>query len=165
MSLPELEDVVDALSEEGEYILDGETIPLKNGERVDFSHVMTRFGRDDDIDEQETETEFKFFDRPYGYHPDHEYLRSSDLSNKETHERDCALTWSLPENPEYRVSTAQPDDAQELEERYQSVVNRGYEGGVIKRVDSGYEYNKRSSNWRKIIPEKGERRPPRGRDD
>jgi ATP-dependent DNA ligase len=40
-------------------------------------------------------------------------------------------------------------------EEYRSFVDQGYEGAVVKETgkDTEYKFNKRSSDWRKMIPE------------
>lgn len=152
-SLPELSDLVDDVFEaDGEYILDGEAVPFKDGEQQPFQAVMTRFGREDDIDEQEIDIQFKFFDLVHADNGMRAY--DGDLSSETAETRSYLLWWLFGGEQQYVTPSFVPDDEEEMVEQYRGFVDDGYEGAVVKQKDSEYEFNKRSSNWRKMIPEK-----------
>jgi ATP-dependent DNA ligase len=153
-SLPELTRLVDdvgLLGEDGEFILDGEAIPFKDGKQQPFQAVMTRFGREDDIDEQEIDIQFKFFDLVYA---DFNKEHTGDLSAKDAQTRIALLMSLFGEDQQYVTPTSFGIDEAQMIKEYRKFVDDGYEGSVVKHLESTYEFNKRSSNWRKMIPEK-----------
>lgn len=150
-SMPELEAVVDALPE-GQFILDGEVVPYKDGEQVSFQHVMRRFNRKNDIEEQDIDLEFRFFDLVYGYAgEEHDYLWDGDLTRLGNWERVYAMMWILPENPEFRAETGKLDDHDQLMEAFTQALDDGREGLIVKNTEAEYEFDRRSPNWRKMV--------------
>ncbi|QLG30053.1 hypothetical protein HUG10_20935 (plasmid) [Halorarum halophilum] len=151
-SLPELREFVDDVFATGDWILDGEAIPYKDGERQPFQAIMTRFGRQEAVDEQEIDVEFKFFDLVYGGGVCATY--PGDLSNETASRRIHLLRVLFGPEQEYVAPTYRPDTHEKLNEYYQSFLDDGLEGAVVKHVDAPYEFDRRSPNWRKMIPTK-----------
>jgi|GEM_PF-2714711 len=152
-SLPELRELEDVITAEGQYIFDGEAIPYKDGERQPFQQVMTRFGREEDVDEQEIDIEFKFFDLVYAKNQWPAY--DGDVSEMTTGERYFLLYWLFGSNhTDWIAPSYTPMLAEDLVGHYQEFLREGLEGAVVKQVDAPYEFNRRSPSWRKLIPEK-----------
>lgn len=153
-SLPELSEVAEVLPDSGAYILDGEAVAYKDGEPQDFQYIMERFNREYDIEAQETEVQFKFFDLLYA-EDDHYGDWGGDLSDVSNSERVHRMIqlFTFADaghfNAEYRIVDS-PEEARKWCNEY---IDRGYEGAILKRMDATYDYDKRSHDWRKVKAE------------
>lgn len=149
-SLPELDDLEEALPDEGSYILDGEAVAYKDGEKQPFQAIMTRFNREQDIDDQDIDVRFQIFDMVYGrYDPVDGY--DGDLSREPLKYRLYLLMWLLPENPEYRVEGTIVQSRDEMVDEFRDFRDQGYEGAIVKSYDGEYEFDRRSPEWRKMV--------------
>jgi len=152
-SLPELRELEDVITAEGQYIFDGEAIPYKDGERQPFQQVMTRFGRQEDVDEQEIDIEFKFFDLVYAENEWPAY--DGDVSKMTAGGRYFLLFWLFAhDHTDWVAPSYTPMLDEDLVSHYQEFLRDGLEGAVVKRVDAPYEFNRRSPHWRKMLPTK-----------
>lgn len=148
-SLPEFDEVVENMPT-GEFILDGEAVPYKDGEQVDFQHVMTRFNRKDDIEEQEVDIQFRFFDLVYcDIESDAE---GGDMSREDNRLRLYYLYAAVFRgNKDYVADNKVIDTHDELMSHFQSTISAGYEGLIVKSPDAEYEFDRRSPNWKKMV--------------
>ena len=139
-SLPEV--VKSALAFPGSsFILDGETLLMGPGGSPEvFQESMSRFGAEDTGDRPDL-TVF-FFDCLH--------LDGSDLIDEALIDRRQILAGLVPE--ENRVDSILTSDANEAERFFEDVVERGFEGVVVKDPSQPYEAGRRGSGWLKVKP-------------
>ena len=149
-SLPELDRLED-IFETGDWILDGEAIAYKNGEPQPFQKIMTRFNRTEDIDEQEIDVRFKFFDMVYADAKMEKQL-SGDISRKPFEFRSHWLWYCFgPHAQTWVAPTYGCHDEDEITAHFQRFRENGLEGAILKNTDAKYEFDRRSPHWRKMI--------------
>ena len=71
-----------------------------------------------------------------------------DITKKPLYERKSTLLHSVHEDD--RVKIVPFEELKDPEKQFNQYINDGYEGAVIKNLDSSYEAGQRSKNWLKI---------------
>ena len=139
-SLPEVVESARALPGSS-FILDGETLLMGPGGSPEvFQESMSRFGAED-AGERPDLTVF-FFDCLH--------LDGSDLIDEALIDRRQTLAGLVPE--ENRVGSILTSDPDEAERFFEGVVDRGFEGVVVKDPSQPYEAGRRGSGWLKVKP-------------
>jgi DNA ligase 1 len=71
-----------------------------------------------------------------------------DIAKKPLYERKSILQSSV--NPDERIKIVPFEELKDPEKQFNRFLNEGYEGAVIKNLDSSYEAGHRSKNWLKV---------------
>ncbi len=141
---PEVATVLQSLAV-GSIVLDGEVIALRPDRRPHpFQVTMSRFGSKVNIETLPRElplTPF-FFDCLH--------LNGEDLIDLPTQERTAALEEAVPSR--HRVPREIVDDIGAAESFFESALENGHEGVMIKSLDAPYEAGRRGSGWLKVKP-------------
>ena len=141
---PEVVTVLQSLAV-GSIVLDGEVIALRPDRRPHpFQVTMSRFGSKVNIETLPRElplTPF-FFDCLH--------LNGEDLIDLPTQERTAALEEAVPSR--HRVPREIVDDIGAAESFFESALENGHEGVMIKSLDAPYEAGRRGSGWLKVKP-------------
>jgi DNA ligase-1 len=148
-----LEDVTNALpdvlrilneSTSHDIILDGEVIAIKDGKPLPFQAVLRRFRRKHGISEMQEEVMLtpNVFDILY---LDGETLIDLPLSERRKHLETAVISHVAPQ----LVS----NDPAVVGDFYQSALDAGHEGIMIKALASPYTPGMRGKNWLKVKPE------------
>lgn len=126
-------------------VLDGEVIALRADDRPHpFQVTMSRFGAKVNAAEMATQlplTPF-FFDCLH--------LDGEDLIDLPASERIAAFEEAVP--ADLRVSRAIVDEVEAAEAFFESALNHGHEGVMIKSLTAPYEAGRRGSGWLKVKP-------------
>lgn len=136
-NLPELQDIQwPSVS----FILDAEAVGYdpETGEPVPFQRFMTRFQRENNIEEkmEDVEIKFKVFDALY--------WKGDDLRKVDFIDRRKLIEASLP-------SEVVADGGLDAGDQFEKALDEGHEGIIIKNKDANYKF-KRSSTWKKVKP-------------
>lgn len=137
-ALPELEDID---FPDCPFIFDCEATPYDDdGNPIPFENIMTRLTRvgEMDADDFDTDVVFKFFDAPVWH--------GRDITDRKYTDRFEVVKRIF--DPENVARTGN-----DLESTFQSAVENGHEGLVIKRKDGSYTPGGRHSQWKKWKPE------------
>ncbi len=127
-----------------DVILDGEAVATKDGRPMPFQFVLRRFRRKYDIEAQAEKIELV----PYIF--DILVLDGETLSDLPFHERRRRLEEALTSHvAPQKVS----DDPRAVEEFYNSALDAGHEGIMVKDLDSLYQPGVRGKHWIKVKPE------------
>jgi len=161
-SLPELQELSQILPDGGRFILDGEAVAYKDDEPQDFQYIMTRFNREENIEEQDIDVRFHFFDAVHVDHPEYEMFLNGHIADENNYFRSKSIVnlfaqvaidnegISHEESLEYAAPYDRVYSKDSMVTMYESYVDLGYEGAIIKRCDAPYDYDKRSHDWRKV---------------
>jgi DNA ligase-1 len=71
-----------------------------------------------------------------------------DISKKPLYERKAVLLHSVEEDAQIKI--VQFEELKDPEKQFNQYITDGYEGAVIKNLDSNYEFGQRSKNWLKV---------------
>ena len=74
--------------------------------------------------------------------------KKQDITTKPLYERKSILIRSVHEDE--RIKIVPFEELEDPEKQFNHYINEGYEGAVIKNLDSRYEAGQRSKNWLKI---------------
>lgn len=74
--------------------------------------------------------------------------KNTDLKNKPLYERKGVLMRVV--NPNERIKLVPFEELTDAQEQFLQYLKEGFEGAVIKNLDSSYESGRRSENWLKI---------------
>lgn len=165
-SLPE---VIEALSTERSYIIDGEAVAFdpNTGDLFENSYrkTMERFRREKNVEQKMQEIEIGVFVF------DIVYLDGETLGNLQLHERVDLLDDAIgdivsgdvvtdPQWSEVALGESKGNDlvkttafSLDQEAMFNRAINLGHEGTIVKSSESSYEYGERSSQWRKSKPD------------
>ena len=127
-----------------DVILDGEAVATKDGRPMPFQFVLRRFRRKYDIEAQAEKIKLV----PYIF--DILVLDGETLIDLPFHERRRRLEEALTSHvAPQKVS----DDTRAVEEFYNSALDAGHEGIMVKDLDSLYQPGVRGKHWIKVKPE------------
>jgi DNA ligase-1 len=127
-----------------DVILDGEAVATKDGRPMPFQFVLRRFRRKYDIEAQAEKIKLV----PYIF--DILVLDGETLIDLPFHERRRRLEEALTSHvAPQKVS----DDPRAVEEFYNSALDAGHEGIMVKDLDSLYQPGVRGKHWIKVKPE------------
>ena len=119
-------------------ILDGEAVAMRGDDRpVPFQETISRFAAESD-----GALNVVFFDCLH--------LNGRDLIDLDGRERWAAMEAALPAT--MRIQRLVTDDNAAAEEFFEQAVNAGYEGVMVKSLDSIYEAGRRGAGWLKVKP-------------
>lgn len=147
---PELSEIGEELNA-SEVILDCEAVGFdrESGQLATFQETMTR-KRKHDIEETSKRMPLKFFVF------DMLYKDGVDLLSMPLRERKAVLQQTLlPKVLLTQSPYILTSDAQELREYHDLQLDKGLEGVVIKKWDSGYEPGRKNYSWVKFKEEEG----------
>lgn len=148
-----LEDVTNALpdvlailneSTNQDIILDGEVIAIKEGKPLPFQEVLRRFRRKHGISEMQEEVMLipNVFDILY--------LAGETLIDLPLSERRKRLETAVNGHVAPQLVSNDPETVGNF---YQTALNAGHEGIMIKALESPYTPGMRGKNWVKVKPE------------
>ncbi len=142
--LPQVVDSISALAA-GELVLDGEALALRpDGSPEAFQQIASSAAtRDQDVDHAgRLPLQGYFFD----------LLRvdDQDLLDYPLHERDAVMRQILPQA--LLVPRIVADAADPMQNFFDDVVARGFEGVVVKDLEAPYAAGRRDSGWVKLKP-------------
>lgn len=139
-------DIVDLLKSatDNDVILDGEVIAIKNGNPLPFQYVLRRFRRKHKIDTHIEAIELV----PHVF--DILYLDGETLIDLPFQERRNYLEKALAGHVAPQVTS---NDRAYIESFYQSALDAGHEGIMVKAIESRYTPGIRGKSWVKIKPE------------
>jgi len=141
-----LPDVIEQLRQATDHdvIIDGEVIAIKNDRPMPFQSVLKRFRRKHDIAEAQEAISLV----PNAF--DLLYLDGKTLIGLPFSERRKLLESTLKFFVAPQVVS---DDVKVIEKTYQSALDAGHEGLMLKVLSSPYSPGQRGKNWIKIKPE------------
>jgi DNA ligase-1 len=125
-------------------ILDGEIYPInEDGTPADFKLMGSRIhGKEDDVIYRQDVT-VRFFDLLYW--DNESYFNKPYLERFETMQQAWGASYLIAEN---KMVTTQD----EMLEYYQQAIDDGFEGVIVKSLDSHYDFGARSYSWSKFKP-------------
>ncbi len=148
-----LDDVTDRLPEVvsavldlpvGTVVLDGEVIALRpDGRPRPFQETASRTGSSTDVSARERVPLTSYFF-------DVLHLDGRDLLDEPASERLAALREILPEA--LQVPRVVTDSVEEAQAFFDSTIELGHEGVVVKSLSAPYEAGRRGSGWVKVKP-------------
>lgn len=145
VSFPELQAMAGAFDGFESVILDGEIVAFGSNGQPSFGAMQDRMHVKDPVDARRRATRnpvhFIVFDLLH--------LNGIDMFEVPFGERRRLLDEVLDSGDNWQVSTCHRDDAAAL---LDTVIDRGMEGLVAKRLSSRYVEGKRAPTWRKIKP-------------
>jgi DNA ligase-1 len=141
-----LPDIVENLLQATDHdvILDGEVIAIKDGRPLPFQYVLRRFRRKNAIESHVEEIELI----PHIF--DILYLNGTTLIDLTFAERRAHLEGAIRSHVAPQVVS---EDIEFLENYYQSALDAGHEGIMVKDRASRYTPGVRGKQWIKIKPE------------
>lgn len=140
--LPEVVEAIRGLPVDA-IVLDGEVVALRsNGRPLPFQVTMARFGNRLTVDASRRTVPLScfFFDCLH--------LDGDDLIDRPGAGRWAALNDRLPES--LRVPRTVTDALPEAERFFESSLQAGHEGAMVKSLDAPYEAGRRGAGWLKV---------------
>lgn len=145
---PSFPDVVEALGgAKGDFVLDGEIVPFKDGHPLPFQLLQRRLRRMEDFEEAARNAPVTYF-----------AFDLLLLGGKETIglplSRRRALLAGLAHGTGVRLAeSVDAETAEEIQSAFRRSRDSGYEGLVVKDPDSEYAMGKRGAGWAKLKEE------------
>ena len=128
----------------GTVVLDGEVIALRpDGRPRPFQETASRTGSSTDVSARERVPLTSYFF-------DVLHLDGRDLLDEPASERLAALREILPEA--LQVPRVVTDSVEEAQAFFDSTIELGHEGVVVKSLSAPYEAGRRGSGWVKVKP-------------
>ena len=140
--VPEVVEAVSALRVDA-IVLDGEAIALQStGRPHAFQVTMGRFGSIQEVAQQRSKLPLSafFFDCLH--------LNGEDLIDRPATDRFDALRTAVPE--EMLIPRIVADESSEAETFFETALERGHEGVMVKGLHAPYEAGRRGASWLKV---------------